>query len=179
MDDFFKIDRQSTLDISQYVENIHLPSRLLNILKTMQFSSEEKLFEEVDQLILSYTSHYLFPNCLIAFYPQLHEHHASYDISCNISGAVIKKGSIYYTYHPFMEDLKSGRVYTIKKKICVEYSYIDLFPQDLFTYEEWYYKLKNSYYQHDDIIDFYNLSVSCGEDCLEPYQLGFHKKRKR
>lgn len=90
------------------------------------------------------------------------------------------KGSIYYTYYPFIEDLLTGRVYTIKKKINAELGFIDLFPQDLFTYEDWYYKVKNAYYQNDDsIIDFYYLSCELGESCLEPYLLGKSKKKRK
>lgn len=116
----------------------------------------------------------------MSFYPQLKERHATNDLICNLSGAKIKKGSIYYTYHPFIEDLQTGRVYTIKKKINAELGFIDLFPQDLFTYEEWYYKVKNAYYQKEDnIIDFYYLSCELGESCLEPYLLGKSKKKRK
>ena len=96
------------------------------------------------------------------------------------SGAQLKPGSCYYSYHPFIEDLQSGIVYTIKKKIKTSLEYLDEFPQDLVTYEEWYYRLKNSYYvTQNNNIDFYHLSIQCGENCLEPYALGLSKKRRK
>jgi hypothetical protein len=114
------------------------------------------------------------------FYPQVIERHAKSEITCNLSGARIKKGSIYYTYHPFIEDLESSRVYTIKKNINAELSFMDFFPQDLFTYEDWYYKIKNAYYlKENNIIDFYYLSSRCGESCLEPYLLNISKKKRK
>lgn len=176
-DDFSEM--RKPIDIQNLLLEMTLPTRLKNILKANNFYSEESFFQTVDKLLLEHTSYYLFPNKLISFYPQVLEHNASTDITCNLSGAKIKKGSLYYTYHPFMEDLESGRVYTIKKKIKSELGFIDLFPQDLFTYEEWYRKLTTSYYQKDDIIDFYFLSSECGDNCLEPYLLGLSKKKRK
>lgn len=156
-----------------------LPIRFVNQLKNEQFYSKESFIQKVDELYLKHESHFLFPDRLIAFYPQVIERVASRDITCNLSGAKIKTGSVYYTYHPFMEDLKSGRVYTIHKKINAELGFIDYFPQDLVTYEVWCYKLKNAYYQTGDAIDFYFLSRECGENCLNPYLLGISKKKRR
>ena len=166
------------IDISKLLKEVDLPVRIRNILINDKFYSEESFFKMVDKLVLEHTSHYLFPNSLISFYPQVREYTASRDLVCNISGAKIKKGNLYYTYHPFMEDLYTGKVYTIKKEIKAELGYIDCFPQDLVTYEEWYYKVKNAYYVNDDKIDFYSLSCECGEDCLEPYLLGSKRRKK-
>lgn len=176
-DDFS--ETREPIDISNLLMEVELPTRLINILKVGTYYSEKAFFEKVNQLLLEHTSHYLFPNRLIAFYPQVVERCANSDLICHLSGVRIKKGSFYYTYHPFMEDLESGRVYTIQKKIHTELCYIDYFPQDLFTYEEWYYKVKNAYYINDHIIDFYFLSSECGESCLEPYLLGISKKKRK
>lgn len=158
-----------------------LPVRFVNKLRNYSFYSEEEFLKKVDELYFEYSSHFLFPNRLMAFYPQVIERVASKELTCNLSGARIKVGSFYYTYHPFIEDIKSGRVYTIRKKINAELGFIDYFPQNLHSYEEWYYKLKNSYYQNGDIIDFYFLSRECGENCLDPYLLGvrnINRKKK-
>lgn len=157
----------------------NLPTRFINKLKNEKFYSEESFFKKVDELYLEHESHFLFPNQLIAFYPQVIERVASRDITCNLSGAKIKMGSVYYTYHPFMENIKNGRVYTIHKKINAELGFVDYFPQNLVAYEDWYYKLKNAYYRTEDIIDFYFLSRECGENCLDPYLLGISKKKRR
>lgn len=167
------------IDISGLLSEIEIPTRLINILKDMTFYSEDAFFQMADTLALEHTSHYLFPNRFISFYPQVMERYANNNLTCNLSGVKIKKGSLYYTYHPFMEDLQSGRVYTISKKIVAEASFVDLFPQDLFTYEEWYYKITNAYYQNEDVIDFYFLSKECGESCLDPYLLGLSKKKRK
>lgn len=179
LDEYF--NNLEPIDISSLLKEIDLPVRLVNLLKEKKFYSVENFYNTVDKLTLAHTSQFLFPNRLVSFYPQVRERHASCDLVCNLSGAKIKQGSLYYTYHPFIEDLKSGKVYTIKKKIKAELAYIDCFPQDLITYEEWYYKVKNAYYTKDDnsIVDFYSLSVECGEDCLEPYLLGKSKLRKK
>lgn len=178
--DFDKeVGEKEPISIKYLLKEVNLPVRLMNILVQKDFYSEEDFYKEVDKLTLEHTSYYLFPNRLISFYPQVIERCAKREITCNLSGARIKEGSFYYTYHPFMEDLKSGRVYTISKKIHAELSYIDYFPQNLFTYEEWYYKLKNAYYEHDDIIDFYFLSRECGENCLDPYLLNISKKKRK
>lgn len=175
----FILDR-SYINITPLLQEIDLPVRLLNILKVRRFHSEELFYQNVEQLILQYISRYLFPNQLVSFYPQVKEKIASRNLVCHLSGASIKKGSFYYTYHPFIENLETGRVYTIKKKICTELAYIDYFPQDLFTYEEWYYRIHNAYYANDnDIVDFYLLSCECGEFCLDLYPLGQGKSRRK
>jgi len=182
MVDYFDCCLQSqSFDISGLLKELDLPIRIKNILAANSFSSERDFYETVDRLVLEHTSNYLLPNRLVSFYPQVREYRASRELICNLSGARIKKGSLYYTYHPFIEDLKTGRVYTIKKSIRAELGFIDLFPQDLFTYEEWYYRVKNAYYSNSDSqVDFYNLSSECGDDCLELYLLGNgNKKRKK
>ena len=167
------------IDISKLLAEVDLPVRIKNILISDKFYNEESFFKAVDKLVLEHTSNYLFPNSLISFYPQVREYNASRDLVCNLSGARIKKGSLYYTYHPLIEDLSTGKVYTIKKQIKAELGYIDYFPQNLATYEDWYYKIKNAYYVNDEKIDFYGLSSECGENCLEPYLLSSGKKRKK
>lgn len=166
-------------DINSLLETLDLPVRLSNILKSSDFYSEENFYKMVEKLTLQYTSQYFLPNQLVSFYPQVKERRASRDLVCNLSGAIIKKGRFYYTYHPFLENLNTGRVYTIHKNIHAELGYIDCFPQDLFTYEDWYYRLKNAYYGSDNgMIDFYFLSCECGEDCLDLYPLGRSKGKK-
>jgi len=178
LDDYFEC--LEPIDINKYLKEINIPNRIVNVLRLKKFYSEEQFFKEVDNLLLKHTSHYLFPNELVSFYPQVREYKANHELICHLSGSIIKKGSFYYAYHPFMEVLNNGRIYTIKSNINAELAFIDYFPQDLFTYEEWYYKLKNAYYSKDDnIIDFYHLSSVCGESCLDPYLLGQGKKKRK
>lgn len=177
-DDFFT--SLEPINIENLLKEVKLPIRIINILKSQSFYNEESFFKAVDQLVFEHTSNFLFPGRLISFYPKVLERKASIDLVCNLSGARIKKGSFYYTYHPFMEDLKSGRVYTIKRNINAELGYIDYFPQNLTAYEDWYCRLKNAYYVNiDSKIDFYGLSVECGDNCLDPYLLGQSKKKRK
>lgn len=160
--------------------SIEIPVRIVNILKQKKYYDEAVFYNDLVSLLSSYQSQILFPNRYMAFYPQVRERHASKDLVCNLSGAKIKQGSLYYAYHPFIEDISNGRCYTISKNIISTSSYFDMFPQNLATYETWYYKVKNAYYNpsSDDIIDFYSLSVECGDTCLEPKLLGISRSRR-
>lgn len=157
----------------------NLPVRLINQIKKEQFYSLESFFSYFEKLKLEYTSNILFPGRYMAFYPQVREYHARNFITCNLSGTKIFPGSSYYVYSPFIEDLKSEKVYCLKKKICTASDYVDLLPRDLITYETWNYKIKNAYFymDQDDEIDFYLLSTECGENCLEPFELGKSKRK--
>lgn len=156
------------------------PTRIVSILKSRNYKNVYELYEFYEKTLCNYTSNYLFPNELVAFYPQIIERKSLKNIVCALSGQIIEKGSYYCTYHPFIEILSSKKVYTIKKKIKTSLEYIDYFPIDLYTYEQWYYKLKNAYFETniENSIDFYHLSISCGEHCLEPYALRLSKTKK-
>lgn len=181
MDCFVPLELMEPIDISNLLKEFDLPIRVINYLKKQTFYSEKSFYNMVSKFILDHTSNYLLPNHIVAFYPQILERKASCDLTCNLSGSKIKKNSNYYVYYPFIDDLHNGRCYTLKKRIIAEVGYQDYFPQDIITYEEWYYKVKNAYYcaSFDDIIDFYLLSCECGDSCLELYQLGQSKKRKK
>lgn len=168
--------------IDTLVDIDHLPVRIANILKEKHFSSEDEFYQYYEKLLLSYTSFYLFHGQLIDFYPIIKERTATKDFSCHLSGVKIKQGSPYITYHPFVENLENKRVYVTKREIksLPEFSY-DL-PKDIFAYEDWYVKLKNCY-QYEMTngggVDFYNLSVECGNSCLDLYPLNLSRKRKK
>ena len=173
-------ERKLQILIKTLKNDYQLPTRLANILRQRNYKNEEEFYNLYEELLTRYTSNYLFPGKLMEFYPQIKERRAKNILICDLSGAQLKPGSCYYSYHPFIEDLQSGIVYTIKKKIKTSLEYLDEFPQDLVTYEEWYYRLKNSYYvTQNNNIDFYHLSIQCGENCLEPYALGLSKKRRK
>lgn len=181
MDCFVPLKLDELIDISNLLKEFDLPVRVINYLKKETFYSEKTFYDTVNKFILEHTSNYLLPNHMVIFYPQILERKASCDLTCNLSGVKIKKNSNYYVYYPFIESLRNGRCYTLKKRIIAEASYQDCLPQDIATYEEWYYKVRNAYYNtsSDDIIDFYLLSCECGDSCLELYQLGQSKKRKK
>ena len=157
-------------------EEIVLPKRMMNQISKRTFYSKLHLYQSLQEMMNEYTSEFLFPGHYIAFYPQVMERKASSNITCQLSGAPIRKGKSYYCYWPFLEDLNNGRVYTTSKKIKTSPGYQDYFPATLAEYEDWYYRLKNAYYIDSDVIDFYNLSVECGETALDLVEL---KKKRR
>ena len=96
------------IDITPLLHELDLPIRLVNILKTEIFYSMESFYKTVEDLKLKYMSSYLFPNSYVSFYPQVRERHAMTDLTCCLSGSIIKKGSLYCSYSPFIENLKTG-----------------------------------------------------------------------
>ncbi len=168
------------IDITSLLEEIDLPIRLVNRLKIETFYSVESFYKTVENLKLKYISSYLFPNTYVSFYPQVRERHAMTDLTCCLSGGIIKKGSLYCSYSPFIENLERGGVYTIFKRLHVESYYVDYLPQDLFTYEEWCYRIENCYYENSDgPIDFYFLSRQLGDNGLALHRLGKSKQKIR
>lgn len=156
-----------------------LPLRFIDILKEKNFYREEDFFEMVEKLYVEHTSNCVLPGKLVKFSPYIEEYVAVRNLTCQLSGARIKKGSIYYNYYAFMHVLDRSTFYRSKKIIRASLGYEHLFPRDLATYEDWYYRLRNAYYfiDENDIINFNILSVECGEDCLEPYLLGPRKRK--
>lgn len=155
--------------------DINIPIRLKNIIKQKEFKSELQFYNYLEELINKYTSIYLFPNNYVAFYPYLISHKASSTITCDISNAKINIGSNYISYRPLIENLTTNTTYTINKTIKAEPYYYDYFPQTLCDFEIWYQKLINFEYCNDDIIDFYNISINCGDNCLSLRK--FNKRR--
>lgn len=98
------------IDITSLLKEIDLPIRLVNLLKTETFYSIESFYKAVENLKLKYMSSYLFPNSYVSFYPQVRERHAMTDLTCCLSGGIIRKGSLYYSYSPFIENLNRGGV---------------------------------------------------------------------
>lgn len=96
------------IDITPLLKEIDLPVRLVNILKKETFYSVESFYKTVEDLRLKYMSSYLFPNSYVSFYPQVKERHATTNLTCCLSGSIIRKGSLYCSYSPFIENLKGG-----------------------------------------------------------------------
>lgn len=180
MDELLIISKQNEIDVTSFLEKeeIVLPGRMLRKMKERSFYSELKLYQALQELMAEYTSQFLFPHHYVAFYPQVSERNASSRMTCQLSGAPIRRGESYYCYWPFIEDLNSGKVYTTSKKIKSSLGYQDYFPSTLAEYEDWYYKLKNAYYMDSDVIDFYSLSVECGDTALDLVELKKKKYRK-
>ena len=108
MFDVDMFDNLEPIDITPLLMDIDLPVRLVNILKKETFYSVESFYKAVEDLRLKYMSSYLFPNSYVSFYPQVKERHATTNLTCCLSGSIIQKGSLYYRYSPFIENLKTG-----------------------------------------------------------------------
>lgn len=98
--------------------NIILPSRMINDITKLSkhTSNEEEIYNNVCAVILKYTSNYLFPHNYISFYSVIKEKPSTKNLMCHLSNAPIKKGDAYYEFHPFIENLTNGRIFTTSKK---------------------------------------------------------------
>ncbi len=73
-----------------------LPLRFINILKEKNFYREEDFFQAVERLYVEHTSICVFPGRLIKFSPYIEEHVAVRNLTCQLSGAKIKKCLLLY-----------------------------------------------------------------------------------
>lgn len=168
--------------IDVLVNQDHLPTRIVNILKEKQFKNEIEFYRFYEELLMKYTSAYLLQGQWIDFYPIIKERIAKNDFSCHLSGTKIKSGGTYIAYHPFVEDLENKRVYATKREIKSTPDFLDVLPTDILSYEDWYCRLQNSYsYEISNVggVDFYNLSIECGEHCLDLYPLNLSRTKKK
>ncbi len=164
------------------VNQDHLPTKIVKILKEKHFRNETEFYRFYEELLMKYTSSYLLQSQWIEFYPIIKERTAKTDFSCYLSGTKIKKGDFYITYHPFIEDLETKKVYVTKREIKSIPDFLEYFPTDILSYEDWYSRLQNSYsYEIMNVggVDFYNLSIEGGEHCLDLYPLNLSKTKKK
>lgn len=177
---FYKpIDQEKNGSFYLKQAQIDLPLRIYNMIKEENYSSEEEFYNELRKIILEHTSYYLFPNTLCSFYPKVVEQKASKELTCFLSGAAIKPNESYYRYRPILENLETGKVYTITQTIIASLAYIDYFPSTLFEFESWAQKIEQTEYYTDDKIDFYNFSCLAGDNCLYLKEFKKDKERQR
>lgn len=91
----------------------------------------QNLHEIVERFYLNNQSTYLFPGDIVLVYPMIHEYHSKKDIICDVSGALIRKGSLYCHYKPLLENLSTGEIYVLKTPLKSEVGEIDFFPTDI------------------------------------------------
>lgn len=168
MEDLDIFTKTNLVNGSEYLKKVdfEIPIRIKNIIKNEQFLSEKNFYERLESLIYAHTSFYLFPNNLCYFYPKTLEHKASKELTCHLSGAIIKPGEEYYCYRPLLENLETKKVYTITNTVISSLGYQDLFPQTLFEFEDWCQKLNENYYNKNSKIDFYEFSIIAGSNAL-------------
>lgn len=90
------------------------------------------------------------------------------------SGSIIKKGSYYIYYRPFLEDLTTGICYTISRPIKCDPSYLDELPTNIKELDELSRKMFCAYENNDD--DSYNFLTNYGSDRISLRKIG--KKRR-
>lgn len=123
-----------------------------NIIKQYINMSLEDISNILDYKRFDITSNSVFPNQMVVCYPQIREVKSSRSIICNISGSVIKKGSIYINYNMFMENLSDGYSYVLDKNWVSELGYREFFPKNISELDLLDHKLSNPH----DYSDGYN-----------------------
>ena len=76
-----------------------------------------------------------FPNDVVYFYNEFREMKANNPIICDISGSIIKRGTLYCYYNPLIKNKRTG-MYKLKRPIKIETSYEEYLPRDMFSFEE-------------------------------------------
>ncbi len=61
---------------------------------------------------------------------------ASNPITCDISGSIIRKGTLYCYYNPLIQNKRTGIRYKLTRPIKIETSYEEYLPGDMFSFEE-------------------------------------------
>lgn len=113
------------------------------VLEYLESKSLDEQYRLLQQYYFENTSNYYFPNDLIAFYPHIIERKASKDVVCNISEAIISKGSYYINYRPLLENLYTKKTYVLKRTICCSLYYGNMLPSNIFELEDLNDKIKN------------------------------------
>ena len=99
---------------------------------------EENKPKEIDRssLELFNVSQTYFPNDVVYFYNEFREMKASRPITCDISGSIIGKGTLYCYYNPLIQNKRTGIRYKLTRSIKIETSYEEYLPRDMFSFEE-------------------------------------------
>lgn len=144
---------------------IKLPIRVYNSIKDLKFNSVDHFYNHLTSFVENHTSRYLFPGEICYFYPAIHEQKALKEITCQISGAKIVENELYYTYRPLIDNITSGKVYTIQGTLKVSLGYYDILPQNLSQFEELCSNFKLGL--NSEVIDYYDFKVNAGDNALD------------
>lgn len=87
----------NSINIEQFLIEMSIPTRFANILKEKKYYTLDSFYKDVEILYSNYESQILFPGQLIAYYPQIIQKVAKNNITCQLSGGIIKKGSVHFT----------------------------------------------------------------------------------
>jgi len=107
------------------------------------------------------TSYVLFYGDYVKFYPNIKECIAQKNHNCCFSNALIRKGSLYVRFKPFLHNISKNEKYVANKVITVEPGYLYDLPKTLSDFEDFYSKVISHTSNQD--LDYSNISynLSC------------------
>lgn len=174
----FEDDEQiDSIHTGAYYVNLYnetLPIRIYNHIKDMKFNDAINFYKYVQEILNKCTSLYLFQGDIVYFYPSIHQQKALSPTSCFVSGAPIASGEYYYTYRPLLENISSGKVYTIQRTLKVSSGYEWILPYDLHSFEE----LVSNFELGLDLngVSYYDFQINAGSNALNLKQLSKNKR---
>lgn len=121
-------------------------------LRKLESIEEEKRYEILERFYLENTSNYYFSGNLVAFYSYVREYYSKEDRTCDISTNVIKKGQLYISYRPLVENIETRETFVLKRTIRCEPIYHDLLPTNILEFENLNEQIMNyENYQNKEI----------------------------
>lgn len=133
-----------------------------SIIKKYSYMSLEEISNVLELKLMEATSNHLFPDQLVICYPLIREVRASKQYTCDISGSIIKKDSIYINYKMFMDNLSLGCSFVLDKPIISELAYRDFYPRSISELDLLDCKLRNPF-DYSDGYNYYDISKRIGE----------------
>lgn len=155
-----KLLNKYTEDFSNLFQNKTI-SKLIDP-KDLYGESINDILESLDDIKNEFLSIELFPKKLIKVYLGIEEVHASKDYTCDFSGSLINKGSIYVNYRPMVKNIETGECYILKRTIKTELSYENYLPKNISEIEELHEKILNYRNEENDDIRYDHLYTKTG-----------------
>lgn len=123
------------------------------------------IYKKIQQEEEKIRSYLFFPNQLIKFYPSKKENHAKNSLTCDFSGSIIKKGSLYISYRPLLINISTSEKYVLKRTIKVESGYCYDLPENIQELENLYENMKAEENANDGI-DYSHFNQRMGGQIL-------------
>lgn len=134
------------------------------IIEKMHGYSLMDIYKRIEQEEEKIRSYLFFPNQLIKFYPSKKENHAKNPLTCDFSGSIIKKGSLYVNYRPLLINISTNEKYVLKKTIKVELGYSQDLPENIQELEELYENMRTE--EYNDGINYSHFNQRMGGQIL-------------
>ena len=160
-----RIGRRTISNIDNYINALeNYKNNNLNgkMISDLNYTLEDICYDWAS-LELSYTSKYLFDNSIVFVYPKIKELIAAKNYKCDFSGFRIYKGNTYYRCKIFIENITDKSVY-VTKELCISEDYIDYFPTDIESLDDFLYRIDSCYDRDDE--EYYIMSVNMSDTHL-------------